>query len=204
MGQVERTGGRWSSRGQVGTRPHATDSPGRRKSWAAGAAQNTSSPSWVVSLGDGTKARHGSSRKTSTGHSPRGEDEWRVLHQPYPFCCASGVLWLGTLAALLQRCHPGTGRLGIAKPERIDVDIRHPWRREVIFVINRLHRARGLACPAINAFMRIDVELPILSGVKMNTRHRADAHARLVHDINAGFRNHKGHAPHLPLALRCL
>ena len=78
-----------------------------------------------------------------------------MVRQRCPFWRASGALSLSTLAALLQPCHPGAGRLGITKPERIDVNIRHPWRRKVIFVTNRLHRARGLACPTINAFLRI-------------------------------------------------
>ena len=49
-------------------------------------------------------------------------------------CASRGYLrlsWcLDILAALFQRCHPGAGRLRIAKPERIDVDIRHPSCRE--------------------------------------------------------------------------
>src|SRR5262249_49800572 len=91
-----------------------------------------------------------------------------------------------------------------AIPEGIDLGVRPPCRRQVEFVINRLHGAYGLTRSTIDTFIWIDVEFTILPSVKMYTRHRADAHARLVYDINAGFSNHEGHAPHLPFGLRWL
>ena len=104
-----------------------------------------------------------------------------------------------TLAASFSAADLGTCRLWIAKPERIDLGIPPPLRWEVEFGINRLHRAGGLTRPTINAFIGINVELPILPSVKMNTRHGANAYARLVHDVNARFCNHKSHASHLSL-----
>ena len=71
----------------------------------------------------------------------------------------------------MQSRDPGAGCLWIAIPERIDVGILHPARGEVEFGINGLHRARGLTRPTIDAFIWIDVELPILPSLKMNTRH---------------------------------
>src|SRR5262249_55381401 len=110
-------------------------------------------------------------------------------------------LWPGTLTSRLQRCHSGAGSFRVAIPEGIDVGIHPPYCRQVEFPVDSFHGANRLTRATIDALIRIDVELTILPGVKMNARHRADAHTRLIHDVNAGCCNHEGHALDLPLGL---
>src|SRR5262249_16396432 len=117
-------------------------------------------------------------------------------------CGVSYGLLPGTLTTLLQCCHSGAGSLRVAIPEGINVSVHPPCRRQVELTIDSFHGAHRLTRATIDALIRIDVELAILPGIKMNARHRADAHARLIHDVNAGCCNHEGHALHLPLSLR--
>jgi hypothetical protein len=85
-------------------------------------------------------------------------------------------------------------RVFVAIPERIDFCILYPCIRQIKVSINRLHGARRLTRATIDTFPRVDVELAVLPSLTLNARHRADAHARLILDVNAWFCNYERHA----------
>jgi hypothetical protein len=89
-----------------------------------------------------------------------------------------------------------TGGIFAVEDFFVFLDIRGELRRDILFRENGSHRALRLAGTAVDALVRVDIELvfPFVYAI-----HRAHVDAGAVFHSNAGFNNHIGH-PAAPLA----
>src|SRR3954454_16640725 len=79
---------------------------------------------------------------------------------------------------------------------RVDAEERLPLLGQRVLGEDRLHRALGLAGPAVDALLGVDDEDPV--GF-VDAVERADVHAGAVFDVDAGLGDDVGHAtPTLP------
>src|SRR5690606_28140353 len=83
-------------------------------------------------------------------------------------------------------------------PVGVLLDERLPFLRHVIFGEDGVHRAFGLAGAAVDAFVRVDVQLRHFFKLRAGRRrmdavYRADLDARGVLRADARFRNHECH-----------
>jgi adenine deaminase len=74
-----------------------------------------------------------------------------------------------------------TRRANCLEETRVDLTVLLPLSRDVIFVIDGLHRTDRLTCTAINALIRLDVQHPI---TLVNAINGALLDAGLVFHIN--------------------
>src|SRR5512134_325612 len=74
----------------------------------------------------------------------------------------------------------------------VDLHERVPLVRQRVLREDRLHRALGLACPAVDALLGIDHEDPL---VLVDAVDGADVDAREVFDVDAGLGDDVRHSP---------
>src|SRR3989338_996634 len=93
----------------------------------------------------------------------------------------------------------GALSLFILKPVGVYLDEVFPLVWACGLLKNRLYRTNRLASSAINAFLRIDVELLFLRELlslvfcRMDAIYRTDIHTGGIFDVDAGLGNHVGH-----------
>src|ERR1035441_9434676 len=84
-------------------------------------------------------------------------------------------------------------RLG--EEPRVLPGVALPLVREIVFVVDRLHRAHRLARPAVHALIRVDVKHPL---TLVDAIHRALLHARPVQHVHARLADHVSHPVPFP------
>jgi len=110
--------------------------------------------------------------------------------------------WLKPSGERLQLVDHPARRVLVLEPDRVDLGVGHRLGGQGIFGEDGVDRALRLARAAVDALVRIDVELAIDAAVEVDAIDRADRDARFVQHVDTRLGDHLCHECCPPSRLR--